>query len=197
MASTVRRPAIFAAFTEPKKTMSAEASALKLAPVIVIGVPLLPDTGVKEVMIGTVVKVKPGAVAVPLGEVTLMSPLAPEPTTAVMVAISITVYEAAGKPPKLTAEMPEKLAPFRVMLVPGPPISGEKEVISGPVKSNPPICAVPYVVVTATLPEFPGPTTAVIVLSEVMVKEVAGTPPKLTAVAASKLAPVMTTVVPA
>ena len=44
------------------------------------------------------------------------------------------------------------------------------------------------------MPEAPEPTTAVIVVENTTLKDVAGTPPKLTAVAPVKLVPVMTTV---
>jgi len=50
-------------------------------------------------------------------------------------------------------------------------------------------------VVTDTLPEVAAPTTAVMLVAETTVKEVAAVPPKLTAVAPVKLVPVIVTVV--
>jgi hypothetical protein len=56
--------------------------------------------------------------------------------------------------------------------------------------------AVPPGVVTITLPEVPAATTAVIIVEETTVNEVAGVPPKVTAVAPVKFVPVMVTVAP-
>jgi len=51
-------------------------------------------------------------------------------------------------------------------------------------------------VVTLTLPDAPEETTAVIVVGLTTVKELAGTDPKLTAVAPVKFKPVIVTTVP-
>jgi hypothetical protein len=64
-------------------------------------------------------------------------------------------------------------------------------------KVNPACEAVPPGVVTLTLPEAPAPTTAVMLVAETTVKDVAAVPPKLTEVAAVKLMPVTVTVAPA
>jgi hypothetical protein len=63
-------------------------------------------------------------------------------------------------------------------------------------KLNSFLVATPPGVVTLTLPQFPALTTAVIEVLFTTVKELAGVPPKLTAVAPVKLVPVMVTVVP-
>ena len=55
--------------------------------------------------------------------------------------------------------------------------------------------AVPLGVVTTTFPDAPAPITAAMDVEETTLKDVAGVPPKLTAVAPVKLAPVMITVV--
>ena len=51
-------------------------------------------------------------------------------------------------------------------------------------------------VVTLTLPEVPDATTAVMLVAETTLNDVAAVPPKLTAVAPVKLVPVMITLVP-
>ena len=59
---------------------------------------------------------------------------------------------------------------------------------------NPALLAMPFSVVTLTLPVAPAPTTAVILVALTTVNEVAAVPPKLTAVAPVKSVPVMVTV---
>ena len=61
---------------------------------------------------------------------------------------------------------------------------------------NPALLAMPFAVVTLTLPVAPAPTTAVILVALTTVNEVAAVPPKLTAVAPVKLVPVIVTVCP-
>lgn len=59
------------------------------------------------------------------------------------------------------------------------------------------LVAVPPGVVTDIVPEVPLPTTAVILVDDTTVREVAAVPPKLTSVAPVKSVPVMVTVAPA
>ena len=66
----------------------------------------------------------------------------------------------------------------------------------GVVKVKPAILAIPPVAVTDKLPLAPALTTAVIVVEFTTVKDVAATPPKLTAVAPVRFAPVIVTVSP-
>ena len=61
---------------------------------------------------------------------------------------------------------------------------------------NPESESVPSGAVTTTLPEEPAPTTAFIVNELTTVKDAAGTPPKLTAVAPVKLLPTIVTFSP-
>ena len=61
---------------------------------------------------------------------------------------------------------------------------------------NPALLAMPFAVVTLTLPVAPAPTTAVILVALTTVNEVAAVPPKLTAVAPVKFVPVIVTVCP-
>jgi hypothetical protein len=61
---------------------------------------------------------------------------------------------------------------------------------------NPAKVPVPPGVVTETVPDVPDATTAVILVGETTKNDVAAVPPKLTAVAPTKLVPVMVTVAP-
>jgi hypothetical protein len=86
------------------------------------------------------------------------------------------------------------------MFVPGIAFAGEKEIIEGALVNaiyvNPVLLALPFAVVTRTEPVVPEPTTAVMLVALTTVKEVAGVPPKLTAVAPVKFVPVIVTVCP-
>jgi hypothetical protein len=178
----------------PKVTMVAP---VKLVPVIVIGKLGPTSVGVKEVILGGGIKVKPPNVPVPPGLTTDTLPEAPLPTTAVMMVGDTTVNEVVDVPPKLTAVAPVKPVPVMVTVVPTPATTGVKDVIlGGGIKVKPPNVPVPPGLTTDTLPEAPLPTTAVIVVGDTTVNEAAVVPPKLTAVAPVKLVPVMVTVVP-
>ena len=61
---------------------------------------------------------------------------------------------------------------------------------------NPTLLAMPFAVVTLTLPVALAPTTAVILVALTTVNEVAAVPPKLTAVVPVKFVPVIVTVCP-
>ena len=78
------------------------------------------------------------------------------------------------------------------------PDAGLNDVIVGAgvadIKVNPVLLALPFGVVTLTLPVVPAATTAVILVALTTVNEVAIVPPKLTAVAPVKLVPVIVTV---
>ena len=134
----------------------------------------------------------------PPGVVTLTFPDTPDPTTAVILVAELTVNEVAATPPKLTAVAPVKFVPVIVIDVPVPPLVGVNAVtVGGGTNVNPANDAVPPGVVTFTFPVAPIPTTAVILVAELTVNEVAATPPKLTAVAPVKFVPVIVTDVPA
>jgi hypothetical protein len=116
----------------------------------------------------------------------------------------ITLNVSAGEVPKLTAVVPVKFVPLIVTTVPptvGPPegdtlvtVGGATYVNSsaGEVAEFPPV----VVTVTSTVPAVPAGATAVIEVAEMMVNEVAGVVPKLTALAPVKFVPVIATVVP-
>lgn len=143
------------------------------------------------------VKVKPVLVAVPPPVVTDTLPEVPLASTAVILVELLTTKEVAAVPPNFTALAPVKLVPVMVTLVPAMPDVGVNEVMVGAfTKVKPARVAVPPGVVTATLPEVPLETTAVILVALTTLKEVAGVPPNVTAVAPVRLVPVMVTVRP-
>lgn len=162
-------------------------------------VPLAPDdVGVNEVIVGAGTHVKPEAVAIPPGVVTTTLPEAPLlPTFIVIVVELTTVRLVPATPPNVTDVAPVNPVPVRVTAMPGPALVGVKEVMVGiGYHVNPARVAVPPMVVTDTNPVEPLPTTAVICVLETTVKDVAGTPPKLTDEAVDKLVPLIVTVAP-
>ena len=129
--------------------------------------------------------------------VTITLPLAPAPTTAVMLVAETTVNDVAAMPPKLTAVTPVKLVPVMVTIEPPTAKVGVNDVmVGGGRKTKPARLAVPPGVVTDTLPLAPAATTAVMLVAETTLNEVAALPPKLTDVAPVKLVPVIVTVAP-
>ena len=80
------------------------------------------------------------------------------------------------------------------------PDVGVNDVIVGAgvaaINVNPALLAMPFDVVTLTLPVVPAPTIAVMLVALTTVNEVAAVPPKLTAVAPVKFVPVIVTVCP-
>ena len=136
--------------------------------------------------------------AVPPGVVTDIFPVAPFPTTAVMLVALTTVKEVAAVPPKLTVVAPVKSVPVMVTISPVAADDGVNELIVGAeikVKLLEEIAVPPGVVIDIT-PVVPLATTAVMLVALTTVKEVAAVPPKLTAVAPVKSVPVMVTVSP-
>ena len=127
--------------------------------------------------------VNPVNVAEPPGVVTLTLPEVPyAPDTAVIVVALTTVKVVAAVPPKLTAVAPLRLVPVIVTVVKLAPYVGVNELkAGGDIQVNPAFVIVPPGVVTLTFPVVPDPTTAVIWVAELTVKEVAAVPPKLTA----------------
>ena len=163
-----------------------------------IVVPGVPDSGVKKLIDGGNRNTNPFSAAVPPGVVTLMLPLAPVETTALIVADETVVNEEAATPPKLTAVAPVRFVPVIVTVAPLPADVGVNELIvgRGMVYINPAIVPVPPGAVTAIFPVAPEATMALITVSENTLKKLAGVPPKLTAVAPVKFLPVIVTVVP-
>jgi len=86
-------------------------------------------------------------------------------------------------PPKLTAVTPVKLLPLMRMVSPMVPDIGLKLLTTaagGGMKVKPERLPIPPGDITETDPDAPSATTAVITLALTIVKELAGTPPKLT-----------------
>lgn len=127
---------------------------------------------------------------------TVMLPVAPVPTTAVITLSLATVNDVAGVPPKFTDVVPVKLAPFMVTTVPAGPLVGVNEVMDAGERNVNTIddTPVPPGDVTVILPVVPVPTTAVITVSDTTVNDVAAVPPKLTLVAPLKCKPLMVSV---
>ena len=67
----------------------------------------------------------------PFDVVTLTLPVAPVPTTAVMLVALTTVNEVAAVPPKLTAVAPVKFVPVIVTVCPVPAEVGLNDAIVG------------------------------------------------------------------
>ena len=105
----------------------------KSVPVMVTLVPIGPDAGVNDVMVGTAATVKLVAlVAVPPGVVTAIAPVvAPVGTVARMDVADATVKVDVAVPLNVTAVAPVKLAPVMDTLVPMGPEAGANEVIVG------------------------------------------------------------------
>ena len=166
---------------------------VKLVPVITTDVPLAPEGGEKEIIVGSdadtrvvvVVDVK-AEVDVdvnvklevdfpnPFGVVTLIIPLEPRPTMAIIPVGETTVKPWTAVPPKLTAVVPVRLVPVITTDVPLPPEAGKNEIIVGAeadveVEFDVELkvklwleLADPLGVVTLITPLAPLPTTAVI-----------------------------------
>ena len=184
-----------AAAVPPKLTSVASA---RFVPVIVTVSQLAADVGVKEPITGAGTNVNPASVPVPSGAVTLILPLVPLATTAVMDVALTTLNEAAAVPPKLTVVAPVKLVPVIVTVIPGPAEVGLKDVIvgTGTYVNVPDEVAVPPGVVTEMVPLVPLATTAVMDVALTTLKETAAVPPKLTSVASARFVPVIVTVSP-
>jgi hypothetical protein len=166
--------------------------ASKLLPVMVINAPVAAAVGVKDIMIGAGINIKPFKLAVPPGVVKLSAPVDPLPTTATIVVDETTVNAVTGVPPRVIADVASKLLPVMVINAPVAAAVGVKDVMMGAgINIKPFKLAVPPGVVKLSTPEDPLPTTATIVVDETTVNEVTGVPPRVIADAASKLLPVM------
>ena len=109
---------------------------VRLLPVITTDTPLPPDGGEKELIVGVEVEAEPKVkldveLADPLGVVTLITPLAPLPTTAVIWVAEFTTKLWAAVPPNLTAVAIIRFVPVITTEVPVSPAVGEKELIVG------------------------------------------------------------------
>ena len=96
----------------------------KYEPVMVISDPVAAAVGLKLVMIGAGINEKPDNEASQPTEITLTKPDEPVPTLALMEPEYTTVKDSTGVPPKLTAEVLEKLEPVIVITAPAPAAVG-------------------------------------------------------------------------
>jgi len=176
---------------------------VKLVPVIVTVVPIVPLAGVNELMCGVMVKLAADA-AEPKELVSVIGPLVAVLGTLALNWVSEMAHMVvAGVPLKLTPVVPVKFVPVRITVQPVDPLVGENELTVGipaestvngvPLKLQP----VPEGVVTLSEPVVAPPgTVAVIWVSESMLK-LAAARLNATPVAPLKFVPVIVTVVPA
>ena len=128
---------------------------------------------------------------------TFTLPLDPLPTVALIVESLTTLKEAAAMPPNVTAVAPVKAVPLISMVYPSDPEFGEKERTLGggtEMKVKPARESTPPDPVTAICPLAPLPTTAVMTVELTRLKDLAATPPKVTALIPLKSAPRIVTV---
>lgn len=105
---------------------------VKLVPVIVTAVPLVPLAGEKLEIVGAAVTEKlPAEVAVPSGVVTEIFPLVAPLGTVLVICAALTVWMGAAVPLKESCVAPVKFVPVTVTAVPIAPLLGEKPVILG------------------------------------------------------------------
>ena len=117
-------------------------------------------------------------------------------TVRLVVVAAVTVACVAPKKTMLFAGVLLKFVPVIVTEVPTGPLVGVKLLMVGTgTNVKPASVPIPPGVVTDTLPEVPDATTAVMLVAETTLNDVAAVPPKLTAVAPVKLVPVMVMVV--
>ena len=117
-------------------------------------------------------------------------------TVAVMLLVEAAVIMAFTSPKNtlLFAKVELKLLPAIITLAPIGAKGGDIEVIVGGMpNTNPGLVPVPKLFVTATAPDAPAPTVAVMDVAEFTIKLEAETPPKLTLVVPIKLLPVIVT----
>jgi len=180
---------------------------VKFVPVMVTLVPIGPEVGVKDEIVGTpatVVTVKLALlVAVPPGVVIVIFPVvAPLGTVAVIDVALTTVYAVAVVVLNLTVVAPVRFVPVIVTRVPTGPEAGSNVVIVGAgvttvTVNDVLLVAVPPGVVTVIFPVVaPLGTVAVIDVALTTVNDVATVVLNLTAVAPVKFVPVIVTRVP-
>jgi hypothetical protein len=106
---------------------------LKSVPRIVTVWFLRAEAGEKELTsgVGVGMKLNPARVAVPPGVVTTTLPLAPVPTTAVILVVLLTQNSLAATAPNVTEVAPLKLVPLMTTICSGLAEVGLKEVIVG------------------------------------------------------------------
>jgi hypothetical protein len=181
---------------------------LKYFPLTVTVVPIFPEAGAREEIIGGfTVKVLPADAPTEFVTTTGTAPAVTPVGTATLMVVSVhEAYEVTGTPPTVTLDEPwvaPKYLPLMVTDVPAVPKAGAREEVRGrfTVKVLP--ADVPAVVVTSTGkgPALtPSGTATLMVVSVHEAYEVTGTPPMVTLDepwVAPKYLPLMVTDVPA
>ncbi len=135
---------------------------------------------------------KPLWVAIPPGEIKLNAPVEPLPTMATIDVDETTVNDDTDVPPRVTAEVPEKLFPVMVMMAPFAAVVGVNEMITGAgMKLNPSAVALPPGVTRLIAPLEPLPTMATIIVDETTVNDETDVPPNVMDEVLSKFEPVI------
>ncbi len=152
---------------------------------------------------GTATEKNPALVAVPVGVITVIGPApALAGACAVIRVLDCTVNEGAGTPLKRTCDVPTKLLPSIVTIVPAGPLPGLNDAMPGSwlgaITTKPCVLlAVPAAVVTMINPLVaPAGTMAVIEFTP-FTKKPAETPLNLTLCTLTKLVPVIVICAPA
>ena len=109
---------------------------VKLVPVMVTLVPLLPEVGEKLVTVGGLPNTNPSIEVVPADVVTAILPVVPVPTMAVILPAESTVKDLAAVPPNFTEVVPENPSPVILTEVPTVPIMGSTLAMVGPLYVN-------------------------------------------------------------
>jgi hypothetical protein len=173
------------------------AGLVKFVPCMVTVLPWPVACGPNWVIVGCASMVGPLNVAWPPGVFTRVVPgpgIVLVDNTAVIVLSLLTVNDCAATLPKLTTLALLKPVPEIVTVAPNESLVGETPDMAGAgIKVNPPTESFSIPWLTTTLPLVPAPTLAVSVVALTKVTAWAAVPPKLTAVEAVKLAPVMVT----
>jgi hypothetical protein len=173
-----------------------EVALARLAPVIVTVIPIAPLAGVKLVIRGATVKFV-RLVAVPPGVVTVIVPVVALAGTVAVSWVTESRVKVAVVPLNLTDVVPPKPEPVIVTGIPTAPAPGEKPAMLGLTVNVPTLVAVPAGVVTAIFPVVAVVgTVAVILIAELTVKVVAGTPLKVTEVEPARFVPLIVTMLP-
>jgi biotin-(acetyl-CoA carboxylase) ligase len=171
---------------------------LKLVPVIESNDPAAAVLGVKAVIVGAGINVKPAKDAVPPGVVRLTAPVEPVPTIATIEVADTTVNADTVVPPSVTIEVPLKFVPVILMTAPAAAVVGAKDVIVGAgMNVNPSNEAVPPGVVRLTAPDDPLPTMATIEVADTTVNADTVVPPNVTMEVPLKFVPVILMSTPA
>jgi len=191
---------VYVAGSVPKATWVAP---VKKVPLIVTELPVIPETGVIELIVGGWVTTKLAAlVTVPTGAVVFVTVIGPvvavEGTVAFSWVPETSTTPVPATPLKFTVELALNPTPLIVTWVPAGPVSGEKLVNENVGVKLVALVPAPAAVVTVMLPALAPLGTVATICVAVSELTVAGVPLKLTEVALERFVPlIVTTVLPA